>query len=167
MSLSAYQNIAAQIASVMQPSSPAVIIVTSSTSTADTLSAAKKIGGSLKNLGQAIAVVNALDENASSLSQQKDDSSGAALFELKKEENAILSPNAAATLIQTLKEKFDIILIVTKPFEESQAALLLAGAAGHMLLIEQKNHSRTDRIDTVLETAKNIHVKPLGFILLN
>lgn len=68
-------------------------------------------------------------------------------------------------LVAGLKEHYNIIIIALDKITVSMPALIFSSCCDGILLFESKGISNTIEIDKVLNSIKNINVKPLGFVL--
>lgn len=68
-------------------------------------------------------------------------------------------------LIAGLKEHYNIIIIALDKLSSSIPALIFGSCCDGVLLFETKGISNTLEIDRVVNSIKNINVKPLGFVL--
>lgn len=83
-------------------------------------------------------------------------------FTVSKEK---ITYSSGKELIAGLKEHYDIIIIAIDKLSSSIPALIFGSCCDGILLFETKGISNTLEIDKVLNSIKNINVKPLGFVL--
>lgn len=73
--------------------------------------------------------------------------------------------SAGKELVDGLKEHYKIILIALDKLSNSIPSFIFGSCCDGILLFEAKDLSNTVEIDKVLNSIKNIDVKPLGFVL--
>lgn len=81
------------------------------------------------------------------------------------DEDNYLNNKMVKDILETYKNDFDAIVIVTDCINNSQPAMLFVAESNGVVLCEKKKTSRTDYIDSAIATIKNLNAHALGFIL--
>lgn len=81
------------------------------------------------------------------------------------DKNNYINNKKIKDLLNTYKNDFDAIVIVTDCINNSQPAMIFVAESNGVVLCEKKKISRTDYIDNAIVTIKNLNAQALGFIL--
>lgn len=164
MTLDSCKKIAVELTAAEKTGAPLVLVLTSSSPKVDCLPAAKRLQEAFASLRLSSCLLDGREEATASLAAKAKELLPDGGWNADGEQ-PVLSTGEAASLVSALKAAYGVTLLVTKPLAESECAMLLASAAGNVLLLEEKKLSRTDEIDTTLEIIKNLQARPLGFVL--
>jgi len=134
-----YRKIAAEALAQVQNCTPAVFVLASSRIEADCLSAARELAAAFS------AIAGDAGVETSSTGE--------------------LTAKEAEAKISGCKSARTVTVLPLPCLRKDAGAMLLAAAAGNVLLLEQQGVSRTDEIEETLAVVRNLSARAVGFVL--
>ncbi len=168
MSCDVYKKVALSILASLKNNENAVVAVSTSNGSIDTLKVAREIADAFSSMELSVALLNAKVDGEEEIAKTETKKVNEKLFEIsfEKKNGAKITSLSAISDIDEIKITANITLIALDEIANSAPAMMLGGCCDGIVLAERANSSRTDHIDKAVSVIQNIYVKPLGFILV-